>query len=231
MNTEIKILNLDELNTVFYLDGGELYRDGSRKKQAINALQTWYINDLGIKEYVITERVKYAMANNIELFDYLVQDDSGNYRPVPNNLRALLAMVQDDKVYKSCEDNRGYAARLVDQTGQRLSKTFKSYTDALEWQKQQVLDVWGKELIKYNVYNKYFSNEPITREAARTVIAKATGSKGGRAPRWKLAETVLLKRMYNRGDKLKLIASKLSRTHGMVQSKIFKLNKYGLMTA
>lgn len=232
MSSIPKILDLDQLNDTFHLDAGELFRTGGRTNKAINSLKTFIYREDGSKEIFQTDRIKYAILNNVEMFDPLVQDDNGELVPVPSNIMTLLSMTKADKVWLHKDHTRGYTARLTTLGGQRLSKTFESYEDALEWQEKNTIKVWGRRLRKYNVYGKYFGVDCIKRTCAVDMPVAVGISVHGKKTRhsfWTPSEITKLRVMYAKGDKLEDMSEVLDRSYGSVQSKIFKLNRDGDM--
>ena len=228
---QVKVINLDVMNETFEIVDDELWRIGGRVKKPILGEKTFVYRDDGSKDEYITQRVLYAMLNNVEVFEPLMLNDDGAHIPVPNNIRALVRLNYGDRVFKSQGNNRGYTSKTLNTDGSRPSKTFKSYNDAVNHHKGLTEQIWGDELRKYNLHNKYFDGyeKNISCEPMPEVVSRSTSPKGFRVKRWTNEETAILRTMYMNGDSLKSICEKLDRKYGQVQSKIFKLNKKGEM--
>jgi len=228
---QVILIDLDLMNETFEIVDGELWRIGGRVKKPILGLKASVYNDDGTKDQYITQRILYAMNNNVEIFDPLMIDDDGAYVPVPNNIRALVRLNYGDRVFKSSGDNRGYTSKTLNTDGSRPSKTFKVYNDAINHHKELTEAVWGEELKKYNLYNKYFDGYEmnISSEPMPTIVPAVPKPAGFRIQRWSDVEAQSLRTMYRDGMPLKEIAKKLGRKYGQVQSKIFKMNKSGAM--
>ena len=228
---QVKVIDLDLMNDTFEIIDGELWRIGGRVKKPIRGLKSAVYNADGSKDEYITQRVMYAMLNNVEVFDPLMIDDDGVYVPVPNNIRALVRLNYGDRVFKDDRDNRGYTSKTLNPDGSRPSKTFKVYNDAVNHHRELTEQVWGDELRKYNLHKKYFDGygETVETEPMPVVVPKSTSPKGYRVKRWSDTEVATLRAMYNDGSPLKDICEELGRKYGQVQGKIHKLNVAGKM--
>ena len=150
-----KYLDLDLLNDVFEIIDGELWRKGGRvKKPILNQRCSIYHEDGTVGRFN-TQRVIYAIQNNISEFDDLMLNDDGDYEPIPNSVKSLVAFSKDDKVCKFTP-NRGWTARWTALDGTRPSKTFDTKEEAIEYQQEQTKLIWSAELKKHNMYEQYF---------------------------------------------------------------------------
>ena len=225
-----KKIDLDLINEHFELVAGELWKINSRTKKPLIGEKTFIMSEDGTKDIYKVNRLIYAMTNNVEEFDYLGSDDDGDLVPLPVNIISLLAHVSNDKTWLHKSKTRGYTARLTDGDGVRLSKTFESYSDALKWQRKQVDIIWGSELRKYNVYNRYFDAEP-TERYDDTPMPRSSKLFPSNRKYWSDDETNMLRKLYTSGSPLVEITNELNsefdtdRKIGGIQSKVFKLNR------
>jgi len=98
------------------------------------------------------ERVLYALQNQVSNFGYLFTDDDGQLVELDDHTAMLLAYSNYDKVMK--KGNR-YVARWIEPNGNRRSKLFGSYSEALNHQ-QQMFDKYHKsKLEELNIYQTY----------------------------------------------------------------------------
>jgi hypothetical protein len=231
INSNLKVIDLDLMNETFELAGDdELFRIGGRSNKPIRGEKIFVYLPDGSKDEYITRRIIYAMNNNVEIFNPLMLNDSGNYIPVPNTIRALVRLNFGDRIFKDSKTNRGYVAKILNPDGTRPSKTFKTYNEAVKYHRDRTEQIWGDELRKYDIHKKYFDgySENIETEPMPDIVPRPM-PEGYRVKRWNEAEIASLRIMYNRGDKLQAIADRLGRNYGQVQSRIYKMNHNGEM--
>ncbi len=230
-----KKIDLDLINEHFELVAGELWKINSRTKKPLIGEKTFIMSEDGTKDIYKVNRLIYAMTNNIEEFDYLGSNDDGDLVPLPVDVISLLANIDRDKIWLCKDGSRGYTARLTDLDGVRLSKTFNSYDESIEWQRERTEQIWGDRLRKYNVHKRYFDAVAINRQDNGTMPIHKSRATTSRVYWNNQDELEMLKDLY--GDEMPIDdiviaindAFGNNRKYGSIQSKIQKLSKAGLL--
>ncbi len=230
-----KKINLDLIHEHFEVVDGELWKIDSRIKRPLTSEKTFIDKADGKKDIYQVNRLIYAITNNVEEFDYLGSDDDGQQVPLPTDVISLLAHISKDKIWLSKTGTRGYTARLTDLDGVRLSKTFKVYNEACEWQRARTDEIWGDRLRKYNVYNRYFDELAINRQDNGTMPVSRARVTTSRVYWNDADELEMLKDLYRDEMPIDDIVIAINdafdnnRKYGSIASKIFKLSKAGLL--
>lgn len=108
-------------------------------------------------ERVPTSRVIYTLINGSAPKGNLFLDDSGNYADVTNNtIFMMLAYSKYSKIQEKDHNHysQPFTARLIDKEGNRISKSFKSYSEASSWRKSTMNDIWGEDYAILNISSK-----------------------------------------------------------------------------
>ena len=143
-------LDIEELNSIFTLDGDRLYRKSDNARwdgKDVTNQKTVRLSD-GTK--VHTPRVIYTLRYGKAPRGEILTNDYGELVDIDDNhFRMIIARRGDNIVKRKKECRKCFVGRFISKEGKRVAKAFKTLREASRWVNEGIYNNWKDMFDRY----------------------------------------------------------------------------------